>query len=275
MTRKHPLNRVIHMQLGLDTTKPRNQIARDLSRGGSVAIWRTLLCLASMLCALGSAQAGALPPAFEARYEVHVAGLYAGQGILSLKPVPDGGWLFTVETQPEGLAALLAAQTTDRSELELSDAQARPIRYTQSEGKDRQTQLDAGFDWVRREVSVTDSSGQRAIPLPPGPIQDRASVYPALMAALEANSLPEQVQLFDGKRVKTYALALHPGDVLDTAVGRLDTVRVQRGVEGDKRISSFWCAPALDYLPVKVIKTKRGQEILRLTLLSVTGLGKP
>ncbi len=263
------------MKHGPATPKRKNRISGDPNPVGTKAIWRTLLCLACLLAAVGPAQGSALPPAFEARYEVHVAGLYAGQGILSLKPSPNGGWLFTVETHPEGLAALLTAHTTDRSELELSDAQARPIRYTQFEGKERETQLDAGFDWDRREVSVNDANGRRAIPLPPGPIQDRASVYPALMAALEANSLPEQVQLFDGKRVKTYALALHPGEVLNTAVGRLDTVRVQRGVEGDKRISSFWCAPALAYLPVKVVKTKRGKEILRLTVLSVTGLGKP
>ena len=261
------------MKHRLATPTLKNRLSGAATPIGTKAVWLAMLCLASLLAAVGPVQASALPPAFEARYAVHVAGLYAGQGILSLKPSRDGGWLFTVETHPEGLAALLAARTTDRSELELSDAQARPIRYTQSEGKDQQTQLDAGFDWVRREVSVTDAKGHRAIPLPSGPIQDRASVYPALMAALEADSLPEQVQLFDGKRVKTYALALHPGEELDTAVGRLDTVRVQRGLEGDKRISSFWCAPALAYLPVKVIKTKRGQEILRLTVLSVKGLG--
>lgn len=230
-------------------------------------IWA--LCL---LLLAGAAHGVQPPPPFEARYRVHLKGYFAGQAIMSLEKTAANDWVFVAETKPEGLVALIIAGTIDRSVLDLSGAHVRPARFTQTSGNEPEPELEVGFDWTRRQMSITDSDGQRQVELPPGFLHDRASLYPALMAALKMNRLPGNVRLFNGRRIKTYAIARYDNQPVNIALGQFNTIKVQRGQPGDKRIASFWCAPELAYLPVQMVHIEHGKELARFTLDSVSGL---
>lgn len=230
-------------------------------------IWA--LCL---LLLAGAAHGVQPPPPFEARYRVHLRGYFAGQAIMTLERTAANDWVFVAETRPEGLVALIISGTIDRSVLDLSAAHVRPTRFTQMNGTGTKPELELGFDWKRRQMSITDADGQRQLALPPGPVHDRASLYPALMAALKTNRLPRQVRLFNGRRIKTYAIARYENESVDTALGKFNTVKVQRGRPGDKRIASFWCAPDLAYLPVLMVHVEHGKEVARFALEEVSGL---
>ena len=52
-------------------------------------------------------------------------------------------------------------------------------------------------------------------------------------------------------KVKTYVVKREGEERIETALGRLDTVRISRSA-GDDRKTTVWAAPELRYLPARI-----------------------
>jgi hypothetical protein len=75
----------------------------------------------------------------------------------------------------------------------------------------------------------------------------------------------------DGGKVKTYLLRVIGHERIETVLGDLDTVVVERRREGHGRVTLVWCAPTLRYLPVRV-EQREEDGVAHLNLSSLEGI---
>jgi hypothetical protein len=70
---------------------------------------------------------------------------------------------------------------------------------------------------------------------------------------------PGTIPLIDDERVKRYTYRRTGTAVMETPLGSFDTVIYESAREGSSRLSRFWMAPKLDYLPVRAEQIRKGK----------------
>jgi hypothetical protein len=233
------------------------------------------VCLA-LACSAGTAAGGELPHRFRASYVLSAQGLDIGETLLTLEPLGDGRFAYHSRSEAIGIAKLFRDERVEeRSEWRFAESGAvQPLRYTYSRsGGKREREVVVDFDWQDGRVHNTLNGHTWSMPLEPGML-DKLVYLLALMNDLSGDMREVRYTVADGGKVKTYNLSAVDEERLDTVVGALDTIVVQRSREGEERVTLIWCARALGYLPVKVEHREDG-ETLRLTLTRIEGLSPP
>ena len=92
------------------------------------------------------------------------------------------------------------------------------------------------------------------MPLQAG-ILDKLLYQYALMRDLRDNPAEIAYDVTDGGKMKKYDFAIMNEEIVQTPLGPLQTVRLQRIGHDDKSMLIIWAATALKYLPVKVEST--------------------
>jgi hypothetical protein len=76
----------------------------------------------------------------------------------------------------------------------------------------------------------------------------------------------------DGGRLKTYDMRETGTEVLETALGTLKTLKIQRLRDPDYGEATLWCASALGYLPVKLEHRDRDGMLISMFIQSIEGM---
>lgn len=232
-----------------------------------------------LLCAVWPATAATLPPAtFSASYAVHKGTLLLGEMHRSLSRPTDARYLFKTETYSTGLAAMFVKdRIVESSEWEYHHGLMRPLHYSyRKSGGKRERQLEQRFDWARKLAS-SESSAQppSTLPLAVGTL-DKLSYQIALMADLQQGKTELSYTLLDDDETKTYRFQVVGEETLNTPLGSLKTLRVERVMEaGSKRHTTFWCAPGLNYLLVRLDQRENDKDEFSALIQSVEGLPAP
>lgn len=235
---------------------------------------RTLTALLLLLIAplaAAAATAEVLREGFTSRYALSYNGIEIGTTERNLIPLGDGSLVFKSTAYPTGLAAvLLSDRVVERSLLKLANGGVRPVEYSfrQSGGK-RTREADLYFSWPRGELITQPAN--RNVPLPVNAM-DALSFQLALMRDLEAGKKSFVYQIADRRRLREYRFEVQGTENVRTPQGRFDTVHVlAENAERDRNFE-FWCAPALGYLPVRIVYFDDGDES-RLVLSGYRGPG--
>jgi hypothetical protein len=92
-----------------------------------------------------------------------------------------------------------------------------------------------------------------------------------MMLDLAAGKTELNYQVADGGLMKDYRFAVQADkESLKVPFGNFETIVVTR--LSDDRITTFWCAADLDYLPVKIAHGKKKEKPVTAMLTAVTGL---
>ena len=126
------------------------------------------------------------------------------------------------------------------------------------------------FEWAQAEVVNVAKGRTWRMSIPDGTL-DKLSYMLALMNDLQDGKRELIYPVADGGQLKTYRVEGLGHQQLDTALGTLDTLMVRRTREGSPRQTTYWCAPALDYLPVQVEHRERDGSIITLRISAATG----
>jgi len=117
-------------------------------------------------------------------------------------------------------------------------------------------------DSVAEAVAITTGIYEDAkvdMPLPPG-IQDDLSVQIALMVELLRGHTPDKFSLLSGNSVREYRYSRDGEETLTTPVGTIQTIIYRSEKQYSPRVTRFWCAPSLGYIPLRV-EQKRKDDI--------------
>lgn len=216
------------------------------------------------------ADSAALPPSFTASYAASYRGIEAGTLTFSLRPESPGRYVYETKADPSFLARLVVSRNAiERSEMLIDENGVRPLRWTLDDGK--AGDKDDGsltFDWDAGRVTGRADAKSVDLPTQPG-IQDRLSIQIAVMTALLRGEEPGEIPLIDDEKVKLYTYRRTGTAVMETPLGRLDTVIYESAREGSSRLSRFWMAPSLDYIPVRAEQIRKGKVETVMTIRSL------
>lgn len=227
---------------------------------------RFILLSALLFCPLLSLAVQPLP-SFEARYKVYGLGLYLGTGSITLFNSGQQRYRMHADIQPQGAAALLISDRIIEEVRGTWHAQGpRPLHYLhQRTGGKKNEHTDIRFDWQNKAIHALHDGKKRTLALEPR-ITDPLSVYLLAMWDLQRGHRADIYKLASRTRLKSYQVHYHGQETLDTALGKLTTVRLSQQRLDKNRTTTFWFAEKLGYIPVQVTQTKNNSEQLRLLI---------
>jgi hypothetical protein len=204
----------------------------------------------------------AVPRPFSATYAVSYRGIGAGTITFDFAhDAASGRYIYETHASPTALARLFVSKAAlERSVMEIDAAGTRPIEWQLDDGKPgKEKDGELRFDWSRNAVTGSVEGEAVDLALVPG-TQDRSSIQIAVTTALLRGAEPGTVALIDDNRVERYTYTKKEQTVIDSALGKIDTVVYESAREGgSSRTSRFWMAPSLEFLPVRAEQIRKGK----------------
>lgn len=150
----------------------------------------------------------------------------------------------------------------------------KPLHYLYKRrglGKDRDA--DLSFDWNKKTVTnkVQQTNWQMDITQR---VQDKLSYQIQLQQDLLSGLKNFSYQIADGGHLKEYKFVTLGEEVLDTPLGKVNTVKVKRSRDNDKRITYAWLAKDWNYLLVRLQQEEKGSQYT-IYIHKATVDGKP
>lgn len=226
---------------------------------------RAIVGLAAALLAGAAPAAEPKLPEFHLAYAAAWNGIRLGEITVTLKPgAGEDCYRYESTSDPVGVVKMFYGKPREVSEFCVAGGKVVPKRFVYERGKDGFTlEFDAAAGKVR------DGQG-RARDIPPN-AQDRFALQQAVrLWVLENEGRPNpaasaEFALVDDERIRVYRFAITGRERIELPAGAFDTVKVER-VDNPNRISRYWIAPEVGWMPVKVESGKNGQVQLRMEL---------
>lgn len=224
--------------------------------------WKACLIGALLGASLTVTQAAEVKvPPYQATYNLHAAGMRVAEAHVRLR-YEDDRLVYAYDSEARGMMAIFRNDhVVERTVMQQTgEGQFRSLEYSYDHtGGKRDDHDRASFDWEGGTVSGK-FDGQPFTADLAAEASDRLAVQLILMTALEKGERFDVYPVVDKGQVKTYEFTYHGNEVLDTAVGKVDTIKVERRRGDSSRITTTWFAPSLNYLPVQVEQRKIGKD---------------
>ncbi len=237
----------------------------------TVGIMLSTMCLGA--ASAQSIDSGDIAP-FEVVYEVGNNLISAGDARLTLSNKGDL-WEYSLDIRPKGVFKLAGKGEIDETSyfklVEADDGTVllQPQSYQYRQDNERRREVNASFDWKNKTVTH-EYRGETVTESFDDPLLDRLTVTLLIMNSLRHDFDKAELPVFDSARIKQVDFVNDGHESLRTRQGRIDTIRVtNRNATGGSRETITWFAPSLDYLPVKIEHKKRGDLVVRLSLVSL------
>lgn len=223
-------------------------------------LFMTAMLLSSILCA-------ASLPDFEASYQLQRGNLNIGTSTISLANKANNGYLYESRSLPAPWAAwLFRDKLFETSRGYIIDNRIRPDRYHyQRTGGSREREATLSFDWDDMTVENNVQDRPWKMDIPAGTLDKLASQL-GLMLALGAGKTEVTFNIADGGKLKEYRFKVLGRETLELPAGRFDTVKVTRLRDNNRRETYIWCAPELNYLPVRIWQREKDGAVYQSDL---------
>lgn len=193
-------------------------------------------------------------PDFSANYLVRLNGIQAGELKRSLETQESGLRRFYSVSQAKGVFSFFKPDLIEETSIwQPYKGNVKPQRYVyQRSGGKKDKTLEMDFDWQQQIVSIDDRKHPWQLELEPGTL-DKLVYQISLMQDLERGIESIDYRIADGGKLKTYHIVVLGKETITTPMGNIETIKLtrQREKAGDRE-TTLWCAPALNYLPVKL-----------------------
>lgn len=226
--------------------------------------------LALVLALAASAPGVHAEAGLDARFRLAALGATVGE--LTWRLVVDAaGITFSAHSATAGLAALVRnVEEIESSTLRWHDGVLRPVHYRyQRTGDKRARVVEVALEWSEGVARGTGPAGPWEVPLTPGTFDELCYVL-AVIDGLRAGKQQLSVPVVDGGTVESLQFQVRDHPRLDTRLGPLETVRVER-LRDDGRATSYWFAPSLGYLPVRILHEERDGWAVDVLIESLDG----
>tara|TARA_R110002050_G_scaffold71891_3_gene154647 strand:- start:31283 stop:32044 length:762 start_codon:yes stop_codon:yes gene_type:complete len=213
-------------------------------------------------------------PDFSANYLVMLNGMQAGDLQQRLSSNSDGSREFTSATQAQGLFAFFKPDLIEEiSTWSMVNDKIQPKHYLyQRSGGKKEKYLKLDFDWQSQQLYIDDKNYPWQLDLEPYTL-DKLVYQLALMMELNQGKNQYNYRIADGGKIKTYTINLMAEETILTPLGRIKTIKLKRlRDETSKRQTILWCAPALNYLPVKLEHTEKDGTVFTASLRRLKGI---
>lgn len=240
---------------------------------------RALIAAASLVIACLSApdaafaQSSPFPQHFRATFTLNASNVDIGVTHWELTPLGNRRSSFSTQSEAIGIAKLFRDERiNERSEWQLVGGRIRPLLYTYSrKGGKRDREIRLNFDWARK-VALSEHNAERAtVPLANNTL-DKSVYLIELMIDLANGMRKTEYTVADHGKINVYQVEVVGEESVQTVVGDLQTLIVERKQAGKSRLTRIWCAKAYHFLPVK-LEHIEDDGTVRFTLTQLAGFG--
>lgn len=237
---------------------------------------RTTPFLLLILCCLfvsSSTIASSLPISdrFTVEYVLKSGFFEFGKTKRTLSRQENGRFVFTSTTTAAGMFSMFyTGHVTETSTWDLYEDRARPRQYSYIDtNNNREVNLD--FDWENKTVINTINGEPWSMEIKDG-TQDKLLYQISIMLDLTNNNEIKTLgySVADGGKLKIYDAKVQETETIETPAGVYKTLRIHR--DDGKSVTTLWCAPSLNYLPVRIEHYKKGETRVNAYLTKVNGL---
>lgn len=180
---------------------------------------------------------------------------------------------FKSYSMPIGLLAFKKDETRDeQSEGIIQDGKIQPQNYSYLQIRNNKTrrQVELSFDWAQKEVTNhhKHKDSKWHMPILQQTV-DKLSYQLSLM--LKLADKPENhfsFHIADGGKLKEYNFEILGEERVYTSLGSYKTIKIQHQRYKKEKSITLWCAPELNFLPVKIIQEEKGKPTFISTLTS-------
>lgn len=226
---------------------------------------RLYIALALMAVAAFSAplaNAGDLTP-HTAEYKVKIS-IASGRLNTELRAT-ETGYVATHVIKPTGFARLRGGKMNVSSEFTTAADGVRPVAFHEIDTIRDDPETRIRFDWNTNQASGTVGDEDVLLQLD-GISHDNVSIQYELMHDLLNGGPSETYVLFDVDKMRVANVRNVGTRSIKTRAGSYEAVGIQHQKEGSSRVTTLWCAPQLDYLPIVIEQHRKGKLNFRATL---------
>jgi hypothetical protein len=205
-----------------------------------------------------------LPPRIDLRYRVNY-GFASGEQTLVWLNEGERYTLTSVAAATGLTGMLYRGRFVQTSRGRITARGLQPEEFWDQRG-DRRSM--ARFDAAHGQVTLTPDGGESRHFSYAGEVQDALSLF--FQLALTAPPPGDQIaySVFNGKKLRQYTYAVRGEAMLDTALGTLRTLHLERIGQRDGRFEA-WLAVDRHYLPVRVLRSDDDGNEIELRVQSI------
>ncbi len=224
--------------------------------------------IVTLSLAVISFAAAAIEP-YSAIYQVAADGISLGRLERSLTQEKDGAFALKAKAYTTGFWAIfIKDRATEVSRFTVIDDQVTPISYHYINRKrDRPVEERVRFDLRKKTIQSTSTAGRENFPYT-GTEVDKLLYQFKIRDLLRQGESEFGFDVVDRTRLKNYQFKTDRRQTVDIPMGKIEAIKV-KWVNADKRKTTLWFAPSLDYLPVKIVQDS-GSHKLSISLISTT-----
>ncbi len=224
-----------------------------------------LLLLVFPLCPQAGEKLDLLQKGFTAEYEMRVGGLKVGQ-ITRTVSVSGNKIRITSKGEPAGVAkASFKDKLRESSTAKWKNGKLLSLVYHAIQsGGERSFDESIYFDHKNKEIH--HSREEQVFPLIDNSY-DLQTIQLAVMLHLQKSRQPFVFGVADQNGFYIYDARVVGEEEIVTPYGQLKTVKLEGLSREDENMFNFWCAPELDYLPVRIEYEDPELGVIKLTEL--------
>lgn len=207
---------------------------------------------------------------FLAQFDVSLNGKYIGEAAMELVQTDANNFEVRLRSKAtKGAAGFARARSRELARFSIENGQTRSLHYEKEEKLlFKKDNWEVDFNW-QNDTMYVDEEGDKWSQMLDGDELDSLSIY-LVLAESASNKRPWLVaNVVNSDAIETYSYQIMDNEQLETACGPLNT-RVYQGILPDsyKRVWT-WHAEQIDWLPVRVRKTRKGGDLLQLDLRAI------
>jgi hypothetical protein len=211
------------------------------------------------------ALAGELTP-HTAEYKVRIS-VVSGRLNTELRAKGDG-YVATHVVKPTGISRMITrGMMSVSSEFITASDGVKPVKYHAVDTIRDEPETDIRFDWTTNQASGSVGEDDVVLQLD-GISHDSVSIQYELMHDLLNAGPSDTYVLFHVDKLRVANVRNVGTKDVKTKAGQYEVVGIQHQREGSSRVTTLWCAPTLDYLPVVIEQHRKGKLNFRATLTS-------
>ena len=217
---------------------------------------KKLLVSTSLVSAMAiTSIANAAVAPFNATYNFNIEGKYNGTASRVLTQTGNQ-YFYNVNASVGKLAS--AKQTANFVNANGAILPVSALTQYKILGTGRTTTLN--FNNAKKQL-VTNYKGQNKVIALPQPAYDDLSLEIQIREDLKAGKFRGNYYMADRNTVEAVPFKKSAMTRITVPAGTFDVVRIDRVHDDKDRQTSFWLAPKLDYLPVKVLQNNDGRKM--------------
>ncbi|MBL4821324.1 MAG: DUF3108 domain-containing protein [Gammaproteobacteria bacterium] len=143
----------------------------------------------------------------------------------------------------------------------------QPVAYRYSQSGISRKRERIQFDWKNNSATSTEDDESWTLKLTPNVI-DKLGYQLLLRQELQhTDNTQLEFQIIDTHEIETHRFRVAGRELLETPLGKLNTVKIERVADGDsKRSTAFWLAADWNMLLVRLVQTSRSGAVTELML---------